>query len=115
MFPKVKLTTNTYTILKKKETFIYLGRPGIYGLKKWEKSGKCIGGSIRNMVLTFLQEENIPLHIDDITAKVKVFRNNTNRKSIFTNLKLIPANSSKFVFFPNQYIGLKSKIYEHHT
>lgn len=114
MFPKVKLTTATSITLKEKDTFTYLGRPGIYGLKKWEQSGIYIGGTIRHLVLTFLQKENMPLHIDDITIKVKAFRNNTNRKSIFNSLKLIPANSSKFVFFPNKYVGLKDKIYEHH-
>jgi len=115
MFPKIKLTTSISVILKAKDTFTYLGSPSIYGLKKWEQSGIYVGGTIRNMVLTFLQKENMPLHINDITAKVKVFRNNTNGKSIFRNLKQIPADSSKFIFFPNRHIGLKNKVYKHYN
>lgn len=113
MFPKIKLTTSTSVILKAKDTFTYLGSPSIYGLKKWAQSGKYVEGTIRNMVLTFLQKEKIPLHINDITVKVRALRNNTNGDSIFRNLRQIPADSSKFVFFPNRYIGLKEKTYKH--
>ena len=115
MFPKIKLTTNTSVILKAKDTFTYFGRPSVYGLKKWEQSGKYVGGTIRNMVLTFLQKEKIPLHINDITVKVRAFRNSTNEDLIFRNLRQIPADSSKFVFFPNKYIGLKDKTYKHYN
>jgi len=90
------------------DNLIYFGRSSTYGLKKWEQQDDFIkGGTIKDMVLQFLETHNKPMHIFEILEYVNQYRD-TNWKSILNNLIIDPTKSCKF--YVQGFIGLKSKI-----
>lgn len=94
----------------KRNEIISFGRSSTYGLKKWEKEKPGIkGGSIRDMVIEYLEGFSAPVHIDRILEHVNKYRD-TYKISLLDNLKL-DKNQKRFCFFPNGYIGLTSKNY----
>jgi hypothetical protein len=94
--------------LKKEFGFVPYGRQSVFGLKKWEINNENLkSGTIRDIVKEILIDSNVPLHIDDIYIHIKTYRD-TNIRSVITNLAI----SNEFILFPNNYIGLKSKIYD---
>ena len=72
-----------------KDKFIFFGRSSTYGLKEWEnKKGNIKGGTIRELVIQFLQKKpGEIIHIDEIANYVIQFRD-TSPSKILANLKL---------------------------
>jgi hypothetical protein len=98
------------TLLRYKDLFICFGRTSTYGLKKWEEEFEFVrGGSIRDMVSSFLEDKDHPCHISEITEHVQQFRRNTYDVSILRNLMLEESNT--FIFYPSNFVGLSSKAY----
>lgn len=108
-YPFLNLTTGQIrsSLIRERNTFISFGRSSTYGLRKWEaEKDNLRGGTIRDIVEEYLDKQNTPQHILDITDYVKKFRSDTYSRSITDNLK---AESTKFVFYSGNFIGLKSK------
>lgn len=100
---------NTY--LNREYGFVSFGRSSVFGLIEWElKNNSIKSGTIRSIVEELLQERLKPIHISEIVNYVLQYRPESNRKSIFSNLKNEVNN--RFVFFKNDYVGLKSLIYD---
>lgn len=93
---------------REKDLFMYFGRTGTYGLKKWENEN-IKGGTIRDIVEEYLLEKKSPLHITEIVKHVIRFRPDTNKTSILTNLK--SDKSKKFKFYKNEVVGLVNMQY----
>jgi hypothetical protein len=97
--------------LQRTSEIIYFGRSSTYGLKKWENEEDGIkGGTIRSIVIKFLELESEPIHISKITKHVLKYRPDSNQKSIYYNLKMDESNS--FIFFKESYVGLIQKNYD---
>jgi hypothetical protein len=97
------------TLQREKELFIFIGRSSTYGLRKWQEERENLkGGTIRDIVEEYLQMEDEPKHISEITKFVQKYRN-TTEYNVKTNLDL--EGSVRFQFFPGEFIGLKSKQY----
>lgn len=96
--------------LQRTSEIIYFGRSSTYGLKKWEIEKEGIkGGTIKNIIFEYLQDNNEPIHILELLDEVHEYRDKTNAKNIITNLKL---DSQKlFVIFNQSFIGLSGKTY----
>lgn len=89
---------------------ISFGRCSTYGLKIWETEKEGIkGGTIRSIVLEYLESHLEPQHISTITSYVLQFRPKTDEYSILQNLKL--DETGNFLFFKNSYVGLSSMNY----
>lgn len=96
--------------MKRKDGFVPIGRSSKFGLKKWEnQKEKFMGGTIREISESFLNQKDTPVGIEELTAYVVQFRPKTNEKNIYYNLKL--DTSGTFSFFKNSHIGLSSKNY----
>lgn len=97
--------------LQRTPEIIYFGRSSTYGLKKWETEKEGIkGGTIRSIVINFLELESVPIHISKISNHVLQYRPDSNEKSIYYNLKMDESNS--FIFFKDSYVGLIQKNYD---
>lgn len=97
--------------LQRNPEIIFFGRFSTYGLRKWESEKENIkGGSIKDLVLDFLDKNNNPIHINQILSEVKKFGYETNAKNVITNIKLDPYK--QFIIFNQSFIGLKNKNYE---
>ncbi|MEA3505375.1 MAG: sigma factor-like helix-turn-helix DNA-binding protein [Bacteroidota bacterium] len=83
-----------------------IGKTSTYALKGWGEIVKT--GTIKDIVYEFLTMRNDPIHIDDITDHVNMYRD-TNNKNILSNLKL--DRSGTFIFFRKGYVGLKGADY----
>lgn len=96
--------------LKREYGFVPIGRSSNFGLKKWESTVENFkGGTIRDIVKEFLQQQKCPQSLSQITAYLLQYRPNTNSKSVLTNLKA--EASDTFEFFQNSLIGLKGANY----
>jgi hypothetical protein len=96
-----------------RDEFIYFGRSSHYGLKKWEeKFDEIRGGTIKQIVKTYLHKCERPKHIGEIAEWVNKYRN-TNADNIYNNLRLDP--SELFLFYNGGYVGLKTKDYQNFT
>ncbi len=87
---------------------ISFGRTSTYALKKWEDEQTIKGGTIRDIVEEFLENQDAPIHIDRVTEYVNQFRN-TNSKNIYSNLQM--HEDKKFSFFKGFLVGLSNKNY----
>ena len=86
-------------------------RSSTFGLEKWEKEKENIkAGSIKDLVLDYLDQKDDPIHINQILSEVKKYGYETNAKNVITNIKLDPYK--KFIIFNQSFIGLKNKNYE---
>jgi hypothetical protein len=94
--------------MNRKNGFVPFGRTSVYGLKEWEKERNIKGGTIRDITEEYLLKQIEPKHINEITEYVNKYRT-TSAKSIHANLHM-EANS-RFNFYSDSYIGLKSKRY----
>lgn len=90
------------------QNLFFIGRSSTYGLKIWENDINIKGGTIRDIVEEYLQNQTEPKHIDEITEYVNNYRD-TNSKSIFANLHM--DESKRFVFFGGMLIGITNKEY----
>lgn len=83
-----------------------IGKTSTYALKEWGDVVKT--GTIKEIVYEFLTMRDDPIHIDDISDHVNMYRD-TNNKNILSNLKL--DRTGTFIFFRRGYVGLKEKDY----
>ncbi|MBD3343368.1 MAG: hypothetical protein GF353_30000 [Candidatus Lokiarchaeota archaeon] len=90
------------------DEIVCLSRTSTYGLKKWEKEKKIKGGTIRKIAEEYLEKNDIPKSLYEITAYVNRYRN-TTPSNILGNLKADQTNT--FYFFESKLIGLTSKKY----
>lgn len=80
---------------------VAIGKTSTYALKKWKNINSS---TIKEMVKKYLEHQDEPRHIDEITKYVNQFRKTTD-KNIIANLKL--DKTGTFVFFARGYVGLK--------
>ena len=98
----------TSSTLKREYGFAPFGRSSVFGLKKWDIENNNIkSGTIRNIVEELLLKNENPIHINDLFNYVILYRPSINHRSLITNIGI----SKKFTMFPNNYIGLTSKMY----
>ncbi|MDP4291020.1 MAG: sigma factor-like helix-turn-helix DNA-binding protein [Bacteroidota bacterium] len=84
-----------------------IGKTSTYSLDQWNNVKT---GTIKEIVKEYLNIQNKPMHITDITNYVNQFRK-TSDKNIYSNLKLDKNRS--FMFFKKGFIGLSDKTYGH--
>ena len=90
------------------DNLIYFGRSSTYGLKKWETEKENIkGGTIKDIIIDFLQDKNEPVHIIVVLEHLNKFRENKDSRSVITNLKVDPMK--RFILYKQGFIGLKIK------
>ena len=82
-----------------------IGKTSTYSLDRWNNVKT---GTIKEIVREYLESNENPMHIIDITNHVNQFRK-TSDKNIYSNLKLDKNRS--FMFFKRGYIGLANKTY----
>jgi hypothetical protein len=82
-----------------------IGKTSTYSLNRWNNVKTS---TIKEIVREFLEANDIPMHIAQITIYVNLFRK-TSDKNIYSNLKLDKNRS--FMFFKKGYIGLSDKTY----
>ena len=80
-----------------------VGRTSTYKLSHWRN---VFGGSIRDLLRKILEESDVPLSLDLLTAKVTDFFD-TTRKNIHSNL----SSSEDFTTFTGGLYGLSNKVY----
>lgn len=91
--------------------FVFMGREGVYGLKKWESERNDFkGGTIRSITAEYLRKHNEPQPIGDIVNHILIFRPKSNKESIAQNLRLEP--HGKFSFYEGNRVGLGTKDYD---
>ena len=95
-----------------KERIIYLrgasGRKTLYGLKEWENTKELKAGSIKQLCIDYLNNQENPIHLLELSRFIIKHRE-TNPHNILGNLKLDPHNN--FTYFKSGFIGLIKKTY----
>jgi hypothetical protein len=95
--------------MQRTSEIIYFGRSGTYGLKKWELEKEGIkGGSLKDIIISFLDKKKQPIHISMILEYLKKYRGNKNERSVITNLKVDP--DKRFIIYSQSFIGLKKNL-----
>lgn len=84
-----------------------IGKTSTYSLDQWNNVKT---GTIKEIVREYLEKQDKPMHINDITEYVIQFRK-TSDKNIYSNLKL--DKNKSFLFFKKGFIGLSNKTYGH--
>lgn len=92
--------------LQKHELISYRNRSSIYMLKEWKH---IRSGTIRDAIMDFLSENDIPQSADNIAEYVFQHYPKTNVASIRTTM--LNDTLKRFSFFGNNLFGLKSKVY----
>jgi hypothetical protein len=83
-----------------------IGRKSVFGLKKWENElDNFRGGTIKDVIIDFLEEKNKPAHILSILEYLDKFRKNKEAKSVLTNLKVDPMR--RFIIYNQGFVGLQ--------
>lgn len=96
--------------MKRSKGFVPIGRKSVFGLKKWEKELESFkGGTIKDIVFEYLEQKDVPIHINELLNEIHIYRKRTNAKNVITNLKLDPENN--FNIFNQSFIGLNKKKY----
>ena len=111
LYPQTNFThAGIRSSLKREYGFVPIGRSSNFGLKKWESTVENFkGGTIRDIVKEFLQQQQHPQTLQQVTTYLLQYRPHTNSKSVLTNLKA--EASDTFEFFQNSLIGLKGVNY----
>lgn len=111
LYPQTNFThAGIRSSLKREYGFVPIGRSSNFGLKKWESTVENFkGGTIRDIVKEFLQQQQRPQTLQQVTIYLLQYRPHTNSKSVLTNLKA--EASDTFEFFQNSLIGLKGVNY----
>ena len=103
--------TSVRVLMTAEKGFVFMGREGVYGLKKWESQRNDFkGGTIRSITAEYLLKHDEPQVIDDITNHILIYRPNSNKESIAQNLRLEP--HGKFSFYEGNRVGLSAKDYD---
>lgn len=98
--------------MARRNGFVPIGRKSVFGLKKWEKElVNFKGGTIKDVILEFLQDKNEPAHISSVLEYLDKFRKNKDAKSVLTNLKVDP--KKRFLIYNQGFIGLKIYKYKY--
>lgn len=93
--------------LKRTNGFVPIGRKSVFGLKKWESElDNFKGGTIKDVIIDFLQNKTEPIHISYVLEYLEKFRKNKDAKSVLTNLKVDP--KKRFIVYNQGFIGLKT-------
>lgn len=92
--------------MARRNGFVPIGRKSVFGLKKWEKElDNFKGGTIKDVIIEFLRDQNEPTHISSVLEYLDKFRKNKDAKSVLTNLKVDP--KKRFLVYNQGFIGLK--------
>jgi hypothetical protein len=92
--------------LQRHEAISFRNRKSVYTLKEWEHIKT---GTIRNTIIEFLSENNLPQTADDITEYVLQYFPETNIASVRTSM--FNDTQKRFSTFNNNTFGLKDKPY----
>lgn len=99
--------------LFRNKIFIYFGRSSTYGLAEWEETQNDIkGGTIRDIVETYLKSFEEPKHISEIATYVLKYRPQSDLYKINTNLIAEAETTQRFREFKGNFWGLSTKKYE---
>ncbi|TMM29681.1 hypothetical protein FDT66_11245 [Polaribacter aestuariivivens] len=94
--------------MARRNGFVPIGRKSVFGLKKWEKELENFkGGTIKDVIIEFLQDKNEPIHILLVLEYLDKYRRNKDAKSVLTNLKVDPLK--RFLIYNQGFIGLQIK------
>ena len=94
--------------MTRRNDFVPIGRKSVFGLKKWEiELDNFKGGTIKDVIIEFLQDQNEPAHILSVLEYLNKFRKNKDAKSVLSNLKLDPMK--RFLIYNQGFIGLQIK------
>lgn len=99
--------------MKRKNGFVPIGRKSLFGLKKWESElDNFKGGTIKDIIIDFLERYKEPIHILKVLKHLEQFRQKKDERSVITNLKVDPMK--RFLIFNQGFIGLtdKKNIYD---
>ena len=92
--------------MARRNGFVPIGRKSVFGLKKWENElDNFRGGTIKDVIIDFLQEQNKPAHILSVLEHLDKFRKNKEAKSVLTNLKVDPMK--RFIVYNQGFVGLQ--------
>ena len=91
----------------KNSSFILMGS-SIYGLKEWENELDAVGGTIKQIIVKYLENLDHPAHLTEI-AKYVMQHRETNIRSIHGNLQLDPLK--RYRSFGHRFYGLNDKQY----
>lgn len=110
---KVILSNHKYTepeqirpYLLKHEAISFRNRNSVYTLKEWKH---IKSGTIRDTIIEFLLENDLPKTAEDIIKYVTKYFPDTNISSIRTTM--LNDTQKRFVFFRNNTFGLRNKNY----
>jgi hypothetical protein len=92
--------------LQKHEAISYRNRKSVYTLKEWEHIKT---GTIRDAIVEFLLENDLPQTADEITEYVLQYFPETNIASVRTTM--FNDTQKRFSFFNDNIFGLKDKEY----
>jgi hypothetical protein len=111
LYPNYEIDdSKTRAAMIRSKGFVPIGRKSVYGLKVWEEELENFrGGTIKDIVLEYLQDKQEPIHVDELFNEVNKYRKGTNVKNIVTNIKLDP--QKRFVVFNQGFVGLSWKSY----
>ncbi len=92
--------------LQKHDAISYRNRNSVYMLKEWDHIKT---GTIRDAIVEFLIENDLPQTVDDITEYVLQYFPDTNVSSIRTSMLI--DTPKRFSYFNNNKFGLNNKEY----
>lgn len=89
--------------LQRHEAITFINRKSVYTLKEWDHIRT---GTIRDAIIEFLTEKEVPQSVDDVTKYVIQFFS-TNQKSVHSTM----SSGKNFLQYKNGLFGLKRKKY----
>ncbi len=92
--------------LQRHEAISYRNRKSVYTLKEWTHIRT---GTIRDAIVEFLSEHDLPQTADDITKYVLQYFPETNISSVRTSM--FNDTQKRFAFFGDNLFGLTVKVY----
>lgn len=98
---KISSPSSIRTSILVLDEVVAIGKTSTYALAKWSNVNSS---TIKEIVRNYLDHQDEPKHINEITKYVNQYRR-TNEKNIISNLKL--DKNGIFVFFARGYVGLK--------
>jgi hypothetical protein len=107
MFPKHKYTEakQLRPFIQQHESIVPVGKQSVYALKEWNVKT----GSIRDLIVEFLFNNDLPQPSEKITEYVLQYFPKTNNASIRTTM--FNDAQKRFTFFKNNLFGLSEKLY----
>ncbi len=108
-YPDFNLDSLQSSLVGAKSKIRPVGRNSRYIIKEWELEFPDLikGGSIRKIVVEYLQKFDLPQPISEITKYVQKYRPTTYEHSIKNNLSI--DKSGTFVLYETSHIGLSGK------